>query len=88
MTALLLARRPRRALSETACAPADRAGDRRPAPAAKRRTVSRGIDLAGIDRSVAPGDDFFLYANGTWLKNTEIPADPSQLGRRAACSSS
>ncbi len=26
-------------------------------------------------RSVAPGDDFFLYANGTWVKDTEIPAD-------------
>jgi putative endopeptidase len=34
-----------------------------------------GIDLAGMDRSVAPGDDFFRHANGTWLKTTEIPAD-------------
>src|SRR5687768_301894 len=34
-----------------------------------------GIDLAGMDRSVKPGDDFFRYANGTWLKTTEIPAD-------------
>ena len=30
-----------------------------------------------MDRSVAPGDDFFKYANGTWLKHTEIPADRS-----------
>jgi len=36
--------------------------------------------LEGIDRSVAPGDDFFAYANGTWIKNTEIPADRSSWG--------
>src|SRR5665213_3337655 len=39
-----------------------------------------GIDLAGIDHSVAPGDDFFGYANGTWIKNTEIPADRASYG--------
>lgn len=39
-----------------------------------------GIDLAGMDRSVKPGDDFFAYANGTWLKTTEIPADRSSWG--------
>ena len=27
-----------------------------------------GIDLAGIDRSVVPGDDFFGHANGAWIK--------------------
>src|SRR2546430_8628427 len=41
---------------------------------------SSGIDLAGIDKSVAPGDDFFAYANGSWVKNTEIPADRSTWG--------
>ena len=50
-----------------------------PGPAAAPKT-SGGIDLAGIDRSVAPGDDFFAYANGTWIKNTEIPADRSSYG--------
>ena len=39
-----------------------------------------GIDLAGIDRSVAPGADFFAYANGTWLKTTEIPPDRATYG--------
>ena len=39
-----------------------------------------GLDLAGIDRSVAPGDDFFAYANGTWLKTTEIPPDRGSYG--------
>jgi putative endopeptidase len=39
-----------------------------------------GIDLGGIDKSVAPGDDFFAYANGAWLKSTEIPADKAGYG--------
>jgi predicted metalloendopeptidase len=39
-----------------------------------------GIDLAGMDRSVAPGDDFFAYANGTWMKSTPIPGDKSYYG--------
>src|ERR1700694_1385583 len=38
------------------------------------------VDLAGMDRSVAPGDDFFGFANGTWLKHSEIPADRSSSG--------
>jgi putative endopeptidase len=39
-----------------------------------------GIDTAGMDRSVKPGDDFFAYANGTWTKTTDIPADRSSWG--------
>src|SRR5687767_16032401 len=42
-----------------------------------------GIDLAGLDRSVAPGDDFFRYANGTWMKTTEIPPDRAAYGADA-----
>ena len=38
---------------------------------------SPGVDVAGMDRAVKPGDDFFKYANGTWLETTEIPADRS-----------
>ena len=44
---------------------------------------SPGIDVSGMDRSVKPGDDFFDYANGTWLKNTEIPPDKSNYGAGA-----
>jgi len=36
--------------------------------------------LAGMDRSVLPGADFNQYANGAWLKATEIPADRSSTG--------
>lgn len=28
----------------------------------------------GVDQAVKPGDDFFTYANGAWLRSTEIPA--------------
>src|SRR5579884_1817316 len=34
-----------------------------------------GIEIDHLDRSVKPGDDFYLYCNGAWLKRTEIPAD-------------
>ena len=39
-----------------------------------------GLDAAGMDRSVRPGDDFFRFANGTWLRETAIPADRSAYG--------
>ena len=39
-----------------------------------------GLDLSGMDRSVAPGDDFFAHANGAWLKRTEIPGDLGAFG--------
>jgi putative endopeptidase len=39
-----------------------------------------GLSLEDLDESVAPGDDFFTYANGGWLKRTEIPPDRSSLG--------
>ncbi|SEG06350.1 endothelin-converting enzyme Metallo peptidase. MEROPS family M13 [Bryocella elongata] len=34
-----------------------------------------GVRVQDIDRSVMPGDDFYLYANGEWQKSAEIPAD-------------
>lgn len=39
-----------------------------------------GQDLAAIDKTVKPGDDFFLYVNGTWVKNEPIPADRTFTG--------
>ncbi|HTS79802.1 MAG TPA: M13 family metallopeptidase [Myxococcaceae bacterium] len=41
---------------------------------------THGIDVTSMDPSVAPGDDFFEYANGGWLRRTEIPADVSRWG--------
>jgi putative endopeptidase len=49
-------------------------------PAEKPTFGTWGIDLTGMDRSVKPGDDFFLYANGAWLKTVEIPADRTSTG--------
>jgi predicted metalloendopeptidase len=39
-----------------------------------------GIDLSARDLSVKPGDDFFMYASGTWYKNFELPSDKSRYG--------
>ncbi len=39
-----------------------------------------GVDLAGIDKSAAPGDGFDQYANGGWRGRTEIPPDRSSIG--------
>ena len=39
-----------------------------------------GVDLAGMDRAVAPGDQFDEFANGNWRKATPIPADRSSTG--------
>src|ERR1700733_7922759 len=39
-----------------------------------------GDALAGMDRSVQPGVDFYEYANGGWSRSTEIPADLASTG--------
>jgi putative endopeptidase len=41
-----------------------------------------GYDQAGADLKTKPGDDFFRYANGTWLDNTPIPPDRSYYSLR------
>lgn len=42
--------------------------------------LTSGIDQSGFDESVRPQDDFFDYVNGTWVKNTEMPADRARWG--------
>ncbi|TLZ51087.1 MAG: M13 family metallopeptidase [Gammaproteobacteria bacterium] len=54
-----------------------------PPAAASPGSVPHGLDLPGIDRAAAPGEDFFRYANGNWLKATEIPPDRSSYGTSA-----
>lgn len=39
-----------------------------------------GIATENMDTSVKPGDDFFMYVNGTWYDNFEMPADKSRYG--------
>ena len=51
------------------------------APAAPKPEIGTyGFDKAGMDTSVAPGDNFYTYANGTWARTTPIPADKSNYG--------
>jgi putative endopeptidase len=53
------------------------------APVAKKdgpQLGSFGFDDSGMDKSVEPGDDFYGYANGSWEKRTELPADKSNYG--------
>lgn len=38
------------------------------------------LDRANMDTTVKPGDNFFLYANGAWLKKTPIPGDKTGWG--------
>ena len=78
----LIARKSRRLLlcavlvSAAALAAAPRAAQ---TPASAPPTTA-GIDGAGMDRTIAPGDDFFRYANGTWDRTTPIPPDRSSWG--------
>jgi putative endopeptidase len=39
-----------------------------------------GFDTSAMDKSVKPGDDFFLYTAGTWNKSAVIPPDRSSIG--------
>jgi putative endopeptidase len=51
---------------------------------ARPRYGAFGFDVAGMDRSVRPGDDFFAYADGGWVKVARIPADRSTYNTFAA----
>ena len=55
------------------------------APAAKARAArpqygTFGFDATGMDRSVAPGQSFYNFANGNWDRRTQIPADQANYG--------
>lgn len=38
------------------------------------------IDPANMDLAVKPGDNFYEYVNGTWLKNNPVPASKTRWG--------
>lgn len=50
----------------------------------KKAEVSKNqyqtIDVTALDRTIKPADDFFIFANGTWVANTTIPASESRWG--------
>src|SRR5450432_2838792 len=43
-------------------------------------TSSDPLNIASQDSSVKPQNNFYLFANGTWLKTTEIPPSQSSWG--------
>src|SRR5438093_8693883 len=51
---------------------------------AKPQYGTWGFDLAGADTKAKPGDDFFRYANGTWIDKTQIPPDKPAYSLRLA----
>ena len=51
-----------------------------PACSGPQKVLPSGIDLAGMYKSVRPGDDFHEYVNGGWLKTTPIPPDKARYG--------
>ena len=51
-----------------------------PALAGKPKFGAWGVDLSAMDTAVAPGNNFFKYVNGTWLKHAKIPADRTSTG--------
>jgi predicted metalloendopeptidase len=65
------------ALALTACG--QQAGKEQ-AQQAQAKGTEAGIVLASMDRSVQPGDDFFGFSNGNWVKNSPIPEDRSSIG--------
>ena len=51
------------------------------APGAKGADASRKLlDPKNIDANVRPGENFYRFANGSWLKNNPIPADQTRWG--------
>ncbi len=45
-----------------------------------KKSPIKYIDPANIDNSIKPGDNFYLYANGTWLKNNPVPSSKTRWG--------
>ena len=52
-----------------------------PAPPPAKAAIGKwGFDIEGMNAAVKPGDDFYEYANGTWLKSNTIPPDLTSWG--------
>jgi putative endopeptidase len=65
---------------QTATVSTAAAGPVAPADADRPQIGSFGFDVAGMDRNVGPGDNFYQFANGGWEDATSIPADKSNYG--------
>ena len=42
--------------------------------------TEKGLELSAMDTSVRPGDDFYNYVSGSWMKTAKIPADKPAWG--------
>ena len=42
--------------------------------------MNRGINLDHLDPHIQPGEDFYMYVNGGWMRTTEIPSDRASWG--------
>ncbi|MFD2365796.1 M13 family metallopeptidase [Pseudoduganella sp. GCM10020061] len=68
-------------IAGSACAqPNDTPATAAGAAIAPAHHLHSGVDLPSIDKAVRSQDDFFRYAQGTWLKDVEIPSDRSSWG--------
>ena len=47
---------------------------------AQNSSKKKFIDVANMDMSVKPGDNFYMYVNGNWIKNTPIPGSKTRWG--------
>src|SRR5438552_1013602 len=50
------------------------------APAAVDPPFKSGIDRSTFDTSVKPGDNFYQYVNGNWIRSNPIPPEYSRWG--------
>lgn len=52
-----------------------------PAPRLSGVFAPQGIDISSVSQSLRPGDDFFAYVDGGWVKRTPIPGDHWDYGQ-------
>lgn len=64
------------ALSATSCSNSSSSNKTK----SETSALGSGIELASMDTSVKPQQDFFRYVNGKWIENAQIPADKARWG--------
>lgn len=65
----------------TACSPSKQeTSTQAPQVEQTQQALVSGIMVENMDTTIHPGDDFFRYVNGNWLKTIEIPSDKASYG--------